>query len=240
MNNKVNYDSKNLPPKLIGKILLEADLISPAQLELALADQHNFFLLKLGEILALRGWLKKETVDFLVEKILNAQPNNSHNSRQPIGQYFQQSGLLTDEQVELILQEQKKLNIKFGYLAVLKGFLKGKTLNFFLDKVLEKSEINTFTQTTTYREEKEISETLIYSAQDIPTNSASLEKQDSYDITLSSNSGQEEILIFESDAEEVMIEEIVITPTKTIKINSQENKIVYNGDIAYSPIWIDA
>ncbi len=239
MANKINSDNENLHPKLIGEILLEADLISPAQLKVALADQHSLFMLKLGEILAVRGWLKQETVDFLVEKVINHQQDSSQNSDKRIGQYFQQAGLLTNEQVDLVLQEQKKLGTKFGYIAVLKGFLKQKTLTFFLEKVLEKSEIETFRQISTYREEHTDQETLIDSTQDIATNSASIDELDSHATKLPGDCEGKETLILKSDAEEEMTEEIVITTRETIKISSQETKFVYNGEIAYSTIWID-
>ncbi len=49
----------------LGELLQLADLVSPLQIELALQEQiYQSPELKIGEILALRGWLKPETADF--------------------------------------------------------------------------------------------------------------------------------------------------------------------------------
>ena len=116
-------------PKRIGTILREADLVSIPQLDLALQDQKNFPNLRLGEILAMRGWIKTETANFFVQdwsSILQEE------NRQPLGQYLVKSGLLEPQQLESILQEQKQTGIRFGTIAVMQGFLKSTTLDFFL------------------------------------------------------------------------------------------------------------
>lgn len=122
--------------KLTGEILQEAGLISSEQIKIALDVQRQCVALRIGEILAIKGWLKQETVDFLVTFCLEHKTitYNSH----PIGYYFQQAGLLTEEQVNNILQDQKKLGIKFCYLAVMKGFLQKKTADFFLENISNK------------------------------------------------------------------------------------------------------
>ncbi|WP_144439392.1 hypothetical protein [Geminocystis sp. NIES-3709] len=124
--------------KLIGEILQEAGLISSEQIQIALGVQSQCLKLRIGEILALKGWLKQETVDFLVAVCLENKAITS-NHLQPIGYYFQKAGLLTEEQINNVLKDQKKLGIKFCYLAVMKGFLKQKTADFFLDNMANKS-----------------------------------------------------------------------------------------------------
>jgi hypothetical protein len=57
--------SKFITFKPIGTILQEADLITPPQLEVALRDQAYYEDMRLGEILALRGWIRQDTADFL-------------------------------------------------------------------------------------------------------------------------------------------------------------------------------
>jgi hypothetical protein len=246
MAKKIKSNSENSYRKLIGEILLEADLISQPQLEMALADQNNFFLLKLGEILALRGWVKRETVDFLVEKVLNEREDNCCDSEQKIGEFLQQAGLLTHEQISVILQEQKKLGTKFGYLAMLKGFLTEKTLTFFLEKVLEKNKIEIPSETIIEPEEEpeEEPETLIYSPEDLATDqSARVDELDSYATQLLADSEEPETLIFPDGIEDAMLEEeeeIIITPRETITINSQETKVVYYNNIAYGPMYINS
>lgn len=115
--------------KRIGTILREADLVSIPQLDLALRDQEYFPDLRLGEILAMRGWIKSETADFFVQdwsKILQDR------NRQPLGQYLIKSALIEPIQLDAVLEEQKYTGIRFGTIAVMQGLLKSTTLDFFL------------------------------------------------------------------------------------------------------------
>lgn len=114
---------------LLGKVLQEADLVSVPQIQVALQDQNYYPDLKIGEILALRGWLKQETADFFAQRwpVLLQQ-----KSKHPIGYYMNQAGLVEREQIEEILNEQLRLGVKFGSMAVLKGYLKQTTLDFLL------------------------------------------------------------------------------------------------------------
>ena len=118
--------------QLLGEILQEAALISAAQVEVALRDQQSYQL-PLGEILHLRGWLNQETADFFVEQwscLLNS------SSRHPLGYYFQLASLLETEQINAILQEQKQMGIRFGAIAVFKGWLKKGTVDYFLKNLV--------------------------------------------------------------------------------------------------------
>lgn len=118
-----------LKKKPLGTILTEADLVSIPQLNLALKDQVNFPDLRIGEILAMRGWIKAETADFFVQ---NWSQILQHENRQPLGQYLIQSAILKPEQLEAVLEEQKQTGIRFGTIAVMQGLLKSTTLDFFL------------------------------------------------------------------------------------------------------------
>ena len=114
--------------KRLGTILTEADLVSIPQLDLALKDQTNFPNLRIGEILAMRGWIKPETANFFV----NWSQILKNKERQPLGQYLIQSAILKPEQLEAVLEEQKNTGIRFGTIAVMQGYLKSTTLDFFL------------------------------------------------------------------------------------------------------------
>lgn len=116
-------------PTLLGQILQTAGLISGSQIQVALVDREYNPNLRLGEILAVRGWLEQQTADFFADEwqFLIQQPE-----KQPLGYYLEKSGLLSREQIYSVLQEQKQIWIKFGSVAVLKGLIKEKTLNFFL------------------------------------------------------------------------------------------------------------
>ena len=115
--------------KLIGETLLEADLVSIHQIKVALQDQRYNPNLLLGEILAIRGWVEEETADFFALDWPNLL---KHNSREPLGWYLQQAGFLEAKDVNRILEEQSTREVRFGSLAVMYGFLKQTTLDFFL------------------------------------------------------------------------------------------------------------
>ncbi|MDJ0845751.1 hypothetical protein [Crocosphaera sp.] len=115
---------------LLGEVLRDADLINEAQLQTVLRDKQEYKHQKIGEILALRGWLKQETVDFFAEQWGNCL---QQETKYPLGEYLRQAGLLEEKDVESILSVQEKIKIKFGEIAVSQGLLKRNTLNFFLD-----------------------------------------------------------------------------------------------------------
>lgn len=121
---------KSLTHKLVGEILEEADLINPGQIQVALMEQSIYTHLRLGEIFVLHNWLKPETADFFGEEIKRII---NETQKKQIGYYLLKAGLLDEQEIRAILWEQKQLGVKFGALAVLKGFIKQKTLTFFLD-----------------------------------------------------------------------------------------------------------
>ncbi len=119
----------SINPKRLGMILLEADLVSVAQIEVALHDQVHSPHLRLGEILAIRGWIQPETADFFAQDWSNLIKQKSRN---PLGWYLQQAALLKEGDIKTILDEQKFTGVRFGAVAVLQGILKSTTLDFFL------------------------------------------------------------------------------------------------------------
>ncbi|GAB4545591.1 MAG: hypothetical protein Tsb0014_39840 [Pleurocapsa sp.] len=128
----------------IGQILQQANLVSPAQVEMALLDQERYINLhladfKLGEVLALRGWIKQETVDFFVERW---HQFISQSETKRIGFYLHQAGLLNKEQIAWIVKQQNQLTIppKFGEIACQQGWLKPKTVDFFLEHLYQQQE----------------------------------------------------------------------------------------------------
>jgi tetratricopeptide (TPR) repeat protein len=129
--------SKTLPIKLLGEVLQEAGLISAAQIEIALQDQAQSKNLKIGEILAFRGWIKQETADFFAEQwpMLLRQ-----KSKQSLGYYLKEAGLLDELQIKTILYEQKWRKLRFGELVVLKGWLNPTTIDFFLAHLASESD----------------------------------------------------------------------------------------------------
>jgi len=113
----------------LGEILQQAGLLSSAQLEVVLRDQKWQPDLRLGDILELRGWVKRDAIEFFAEQWPQlAKVGRDH----PIGYYLQQAGLLNAQQVDALLKEQVQAGLRIGALAVLHGWLSQKTLDWFL------------------------------------------------------------------------------------------------------------
>jgi hypothetical protein len=55
--------------KRLGTYLEEAGLINRAQIEVALNDQQATGL-RFGEVLAARGWVKQQTIEYLMKKVV--------------------------------------------------------------------------------------------------------------------------------------------------------------------------
>ena len=121
--------SFSIQPKLLGAILQEASLVSTPQIQLALQDQSYYPDLRLGEIVAMRGWIKQETADFFAQNWLELL---QQRTRKPLGYYLQESALLEEKHIAAILKEQRITGVRFGSVAVLQGLLKSQTLDFFL------------------------------------------------------------------------------------------------------------
>lgn len=58
--------------KRLGGYLVEAGLLTPAQVDVALNDQKMTGML-FGEILATRGWVKQQTIDYLMKKVIEPE-----------------------------------------------------------------------------------------------------------------------------------------------------------------------
>ncbi len=113
----------------LGEMLQQAGLLSRAQLEVVLRDQKWQPDLRIGDILELRGWVKRDAIEFFAEQWPQlATVGRDH----PIGYYFQQAGLLDSQQVDALLQEQAQAGLRIGALAVLHGWLSQETLDWFL------------------------------------------------------------------------------------------------------------
>ncbi|MEO1672477.1 MAG: hypothetical protein AAFR77_17170 [Cyanobacteria bacterium J06631_2] len=115
--------------KMLGDILQEADLVSSWQIEAALQHKLQYPNLKLGEILAQKELIKPMTANFFVQEWTKAVIESEKNV---LGYYLQQAAILDPQQVEFVLAQQKISGVRFGTVAVLQGFLKSTTLDFFL------------------------------------------------------------------------------------------------------------
>ena len=123
---------ENVVVKPLGQVLEQAGLISNLHIHAALDIQSQGHQIKFGEILVQKGILKQKTVDFFAEKWpeLVQKPTT-----QPLGYYLQEAALINEQQIETLLQEQQQTGMLWGELVVEKGWIKFKTLNFFLQHI---------------------------------------------------------------------------------------------------------
>ena len=132
---RIELEKELASRQTIGMILQEAGLVSAFQIEEALQNQTNYPQLRIGEILALKGWIKLETADFFAYKwsVLVKKKD-----KLPLGYYLKEAGLLDEDQIRIILSEQEDLRfrlgitLRFGAIAIIKGLLKQETVDFFL------------------------------------------------------------------------------------------------------------
>ena len=114
----------------LGVILQQAGLVSAHNVKEALQQQRQGSTnLRVGEILASKGYIDSKTADFFAESLpilITETP------KKPIGQYLKEAKLLTEDQIQIILQQQKKSQLKFGEQAVVNGLLAKTTVDFFL------------------------------------------------------------------------------------------------------------
>lgn len=102
-SNQKNFaDSKKL-----GNYLMEAGLLTSAQIEVALADQQITGM-RLGEVLARRGWVKEETIEYLMQKVILPERTSSQDqsssflelSRKLLKTLMNQTGPMSNDGVE--------------------------------------------------------------------------------------------------------------------------------------------
>lgn len=65
----ISYDPAD---KRLGSYLIDAGLLTPSQVDVALSDQAATGL-RFGEIVVERGWVKKQTIEYLYSKIIELE-----------------------------------------------------------------------------------------------------------------------------------------------------------------------
>jgi hypothetical protein len=65
----ISYDPMD---KRLGSYLIDAGLLSPSQVDVALSDQASTGM-RFGEIIVERGWVKQQTIDYLHRKIIELE-----------------------------------------------------------------------------------------------------------------------------------------------------------------------
>lgn len=116
----------------LGQLLQQAGLISAEQVTEILQEQAHESHMRFGELLVRRGWLQPETVEFFADLFPQLA---IANPKEPLGHYLKKAALLTDDQIDAILNYQRHTGLRFGEIAVLKGWVKQETINLFLQCV---------------------------------------------------------------------------------------------------------
>lgn len=121
--------------KPLGQLLSEAGLISAQQIEIALRAQFDNPQIKIGAIMASKGWINQKTADFFVEQWHELV---EQQQKHPLVYYFRQAGLLSEEQINFILEAQsnKTEKVRFHHLAVQHGFIAQQTVDFLIKNLL--------------------------------------------------------------------------------------------------------
>lgn len=88
-------DEQSSTAKPLGAYLIEAGMITPEQLDIALKKQSNSGK-RLGKILVDCGWIKQQTIEYLIEKIVLPSKTANQFSEPPING---QSNLTLVEQI---------------------------------------------------------------------------------------------------------------------------------------------
>ena len=65
----MHYDPNS---KRIGSYLLDAGLVTKAQIDVALNDQKSTGM-RLGEVVVMRGWVKEKTMRFIINKVIEIE-----------------------------------------------------------------------------------------------------------------------------------------------------------------------
>jgi hypothetical protein len=71
MVSTISTPGLNLRP--LGSYLIEAGLLTDAQVHVALNDQNMMDHMRFGEVLVARGWIKQQTLDYLISKIIEPE-----------------------------------------------------------------------------------------------------------------------------------------------------------------------
>ena len=116
---------------ILLETLQDAGLLTSPQIQVARQDRKYFNHLDLEEALVLRGWIKAKTIQFFQKK----WPEElKQKIKKPLGYYLTESGLLTKDDIEAMLAEQRKLkgSLRLGEIAINKGAIGQKTIDFFI------------------------------------------------------------------------------------------------------------
>ncbi len=71
--------NSNTSETRLGSYLIEAGLITPAQVSVVLNDQRVDTDMRFGEVLVARGWVKPETIEFIMTRVVEPERRATHD-----------------------------------------------------------------------------------------------------------------------------------------------------------------
>jgi hypothetical protein len=66
----------------------------------------------------------------------STHPSSSTSRLKPIGSYLEDAGLLSSDQIKVILADQQATGMRFGDIAVARGWIKEQTIEWIMRKVI--------------------------------------------------------------------------------------------------------
>jgi thioredoxin reductase len=125
-------------PQSIGSRLLQAGLLTSEQLETALAEQEIGTVARLEEILKNRGWVKERTIQFMLDKVVNKPVDDPRylQGYSVLGAYLVDADLVTQEQVDQALQEQKMSGQRVGKILADHGWVPQEAVEYIMKHVV--------------------------------------------------------------------------------------------------------
>ena len=130
------FTDQLVQPRPIGSHLLDAGLLTSEQLEAALAEQEIQASIRLGEVLKNRGWVKERTIQFMLDNVINNSSDRQElETHALLGAYLVEAGLVTQEQVDQALQEQKTSDLRLGEILVNHGWVTPRNIEYMMKYV---------------------------------------------------------------------------------------------------------
>lgn len=123
-------------PQLIGQYLLEAGLVTQAQIDAALVEQEVSGV-RLGTILAQQGIVQQQTVDFIVQQVQQRWHQQVTVAYRKFGEYLVEAGLVTETDVQEALAEQQLTGMRLGSILASRGLIGQQTVDFLVEQVTQ-------------------------------------------------------------------------------------------------------
>lgn len=113
----------------LGAWLVEAGLLTPYQVKVALVEQQYRPSCRFGEVLLERNWIKATTLEFFLH-LERAFTPQFH--RLKLGQRLQAAGLVSEADIQTaIARQQQQRQLRLGQILCLQGLIQPKTADFF-------------------------------------------------------------------------------------------------------------